>query len=688
MQSPLHGPLAVVGPRSPAVLREGQLSPSELGYLRAACVVPELRVGDAAFNVRTIVEALREAAADGCQVAVFPELCLTGYSCADLFYQSLLRDEALRALDQVAAATATHDIAAAVGLPFEVDGRLYNCAAFLAGGEVLGLVPKSFLPNTNEFYEERWFTAGRSGTPATVQVAGRTVPFGSGLVFRASNAPGAVFGIEVCEDLWAVQPPSGDMALAGATVLINLSAGNELLGKAGYRRELVRQQSARCHAAYLYSGAGPGESTTDVVFSGHAILAEWGHVLAETARFQFATQMATADIDLERLRQERLKSSVFSAGEPQATPRVVEFVLPTRLLPSAATFELRRPVSKIPFVPSDPVQRDEHCREIFAIQCTGLAKRLRHTGLERVVIGVSGGLDSTLALLVAERAFRSLGLGVEGILCVSMPGFGTTARTRNNASALARALGCSVREIPIRDAVLGHFADIGHDPADHDVTYENAQARERTQILMDLANQVGALVVGTGDLSELALGWCTYNGDQMSMYHVNAGVPKTLVRHLVEWCAEREFAGEASAVLLDIAATPITPELLPLGADDSLQQETEATIGPYELHDFLLFYSVRYAFSPRKIFFLASHAFRGAIEPEEILHWMRVYYQRFFANQFKRSAMPDGPKVGSVALSPRGDWRMPSDASPASWLAELDALAPGLPVRAVAPVEE
>ncbi len=660
---------------------------ASLGFVRVAAITPDVRVADVEHNTQSIIAALKEAAARGCALALFPELGVTGYTCADLFYQSLLRAQARAALSAIAAVSARLGIAAVVGLPFEAAGKLYNCAAFLAGGNVLGLVPKTYLPNTNEYYEERWFSSSRECPIDTVELDGRAVPFGTDLLFSARELPDCTIGIEVCEDLWAPSPPSGSMALAGATLIVNPSASDEVLGKATYRRELVKQQSARCLAAYLYAGSGPGESTTDVVFGGQCMIAENGTLLAETPRFRFATQMAVADLDLEQLTHERITNSSFSSARPEQPYRRIPFHLAESPVTQAVTIGasepalLRPQLSQTPFVPADPAQRAQHCEEIFAIQSTGLAKRLQHTGLRHVTLGLSGGLDSTLALLVAMRAFDTLGLPHSGIVAVSMPGFGTSARTRRNAARLAELLGVTLREIPIEAAVRQHFRDIGHDERVADVTYENAQARERTQILMDLANQLGGLAVGTGDLSELALGWATYNGDQMSMYHVNAGVPKTLVRYLIEWCAEMLFSGETAQVLLDIGATPISPELLPAttGADglSSVAQETEASIGPFLLHDFFLFYTVRYGFAPRKVLFLAARAFASRVTPSEIVRWMRVFYQRFFANQFKRSAMPDGPKVGSVALSPRGDWRMPSDASVSLWqreLAELETL--------------
>ena len=647
-------------------------SPASFGFVRIAAVVPELRIADVDFNVQAIVDGLEQAAVGGSRLVLCPELCLTGYTCADLFYQAFLLDRARAALPQIAQAAERHKVAAVIGLPLEAGGRLYNCAALLAEGRVLGIVPKTFLPTTNEFYEERWFASARDCPIESIEISGETVPFGKDLLFQAQNVAQCTIGIEVCEDLWAVSPPSSDMALAGATVLLNPSASNELLGKADYRRDLVRQQSARCLAAYVYAGASTNESTTDVVYAGHSLIAENGTLVAESERFRFDCQMVCTDVDVQRLSHERLRNSSFSAARPAGDYRVIAFDLPQ---PPVMRDELQRPtLTRTPFVPGDLARRSAHCQEIFSIQSTGLAKRLKHVGNKTVTIGISGGLDSTLALLVTVKAFDLLGLERSGIVAVTMPGFGTTARTRSNAEQLAELLGVTLRCIPIADVVRQHFADIGHPEDQYDVTYENAQARERTQILMDLANQVRGFAVGTGDLSELALGWCTFNGDHMSMYHVNAGVPKTLVRYLIEWCADTEFVGKASAILRDICATPITPELLPLDKDGGLEQETEDTIGPYILHDFFLYQVVRYGFPPRKVFYLACQAFGDDYAPEEILHWLGVFYRRFFAHQFKRSAMPDGPKVGSVALSPRGDWRMPSDASSGTWKQEIQEM--------------
>jgi NAD+ synthase (glutamine-hydrolysing) len=646
-------------------------NPSVPEFIRIATLAPELRVADVTFNTAKIREGMQAAARRGGAIALFPELSITGYSCGDLFAQGLLHTRAREALLELAAATRALRIHAVVGLPLHVHGRLYNCAAMLGGGRVLGLVPKQFLPTTGEYYEERWFTSALGLVPLEIDLGDYTVPLATKLLFADTNA-GCTFGIEICEDLWAVHPPSGDLCLAGANVILNPSASNELLGKAGYRHDLVRQQSARCLAAYAYASAGPGESSTDVVFSGHCLIAENGSLLAESDRFKFDSQMVCADLDLDRLRHERLCNSSFSAA---AAPEFRRIAVTLRAAPvTREPVGSLRPNPALPFVPSDPRARAETCREIFAIQSTGLAKRLRHTGAKQVVIGISGGLDSTLALLVAVHAFDQLGLARAGILAPTLPGYGTTQRTRGNAEKLVKQLGATFREIPIHPAIEQHFRDIGHDPRVHDITYENSQARERTQILMDLANKVGGFVIGTGDLSEAALGWCTFNGDHMSMYHVNAGIPKTLVRYLIDWCADTEFSGVTGKVLHDIADTPISPELLPITAKGQQHQKTEDVVGPYELHDYFLYHVVRHGARPAKVLYLAELAFAGRHPRGVILRWLEVFVRRFFSQQFKRSAMPDGPKVGSVALSPRGDWRMPSDASPAEWLAEIAVL--------------
>lgn len=767
------------------------------GLCRVAAVSPALRVADVQYNAASILDIAREAAAAGARLIVTPELSLTGHSCADLFFDTRLRSAAVAALLELARQSAelgAAEAALVVGLPLQIGPRLYNVAAVLRGGRILGIVPKSFLPNYGEFYEARWFSPARLLTEHSVRLGGEEIPVGTDLLFALAEgctaqpphaseggSGGGVrsqpshtadacgdrsavgspiasqqryFGIEICEDLWAVQPPSGALAAAGALVIVNPSASTEQLGKHAYREALVCQQSARCLAAYLYAGAGAGESSTDVVYSGHCMVAENGVLLAQGERFSFDSRMTLADIDLEALEHERLRNTSFArAGDSDtgfALPLVrhvgaaqdfaqagstaqvcgglrnaqsadsassenaaqaADTVLranaagvegtaqaenaaqaegitpaenaaqfagdftglgaaPATLPPSLAPGVLRllRPNPALPFVPADESRRAVHCEEIFAIQRTALARRLRQLGPRaKVVIGISGGLDSTLALLVCVQAMDVLGLGRERILGITMPGFGTTQRTRSNATDLMAALGIETRTISIEAAARQHFEDIGHDPAVHDIVFENTQARERTQVLMNIANQQEALVVGTGDLSEAALGWCTYGGDHISMYHVNIGVPKTLVRYLVQWCAQTLFDGTAQATLLDIVATPISPELLPPDPRSGEPQNTEAAVGPYELHDFFLYHFVRHGTRPEKILLYALHAFAGKYDEPTISGWLRVFLRRFFTQQFKRSCMPDGPKVGSVALSPRGDWRMPSDASPSLW---------------------
>lgn len=643
----------------------------DFGFLRVAVCSPELAVGDVRANVAATIAAMEKLAAEGVELVAFPELGICGYSCADLFYQETLLEACREGAVEIAKAAAKLELAVVFGLPLRIGGRIFNCAAFATPGGIAGIVPKTCLPTTGEFYEERWFSRASALTVDEIELGGARVPVGADLIFTSKDDDRIAIGIEICEDLWGPEPVSGPLAVAGATILVNPSASNEILGKADYRRDLVRQQSARCLAGYLYASAGPGESTTDIVCSGHGIISECGLTLGETERFSFSTTWRIVDLDLDRIAVNRALSSTFSAATSDRRWRRIPVGLGGKAIASAM---LHRPLPAHPFIPSDPARRAEHCREIFAIQSTGFAKRLRHTGARSVVIGISGGLDSTLALLVAVRAVQAAGRGISDIVAVVMPGPGSTDRTQSNAEALIRALGATCRVIPISEAVEQHLRAIGHPEGTHDVTYENAQARERTQILMDVANQTGGLVLGTGDLSELALGWCTFNGDHMSMYHVNAGVPKTLVKHLVLWCAEEEFEGEVSRILHDIVDTPISPELLPLAEDRSLAQKTEDAIGPYELHDFFLFHAIRNHARPRKVFFLATLAFGEKYDSIEILRVLKIFYRRFFASQFKRSAMPDGPKVGTAALSPRGDWRMPSDAVAAAWLEECENL--------------
>lgn len=637
------------------------------GFIRVAAAVPGLKVADCSYNFIRISELIKSTEEAGAQIVVFPELSLTAYSCGDLFHQHILLQAALEQLGRLLETTAALEITIIVGLPVAVDNQLFNCAAVLHKGKLLGIVPKTYIPGYKEFYEERWFASGSRALTNTIQLFGQEVPFGTDILFEAKGENDICFGIEICEDLWVPIPPSSYQALGGAALLFNLSASNELIGKYEYRRELVNQQSARCVAGYVYTSAGVDESTTDLVYGGHALIAENGSLLAESERFERSGRLIVADIDIQRLRNDRFKNTSFMEAAPFKSFRKVSYTSSCK-----AQEDLKRWVDPHPFVPSDVGARDRRCSEIFAIQTAGLAKRMAHTGSKNVVIGISGGLDSTLALLVTAKTFDLLGIPRENITAMTMPGFGTTDTTYSNAVKLIRAMNASFREINISDACLRHFADIGHDPAEHDVTYENVQARERTQILMDIANKQGGLVVGTGDLSELALGWCTYNGDHMSMYAVNCSIPKTLVKYLVRWAADNIEEQGAANVLSSILETPITPELLPPDEEGGICQKTEDIIGPYELHDFFLYHAVRYGAPPKKILFMAVHAFKDIYNRDEIKHWLQVFYKRFFSQQFKRSCLPDGPKVGTISLSPRGDWRMPSDAEASVWLEKLD----------------
>ncbi len=628
------------------------------GFVKAASAIPALTVGDCKFNAGEIKKMILRAAEAGVQIVCFPELSVTGYTCGDLFRQQLLIEQAEASIIEILSDTRTSDIVFIIGTPIRSRDKLFNAAAVCSKGEVLGLVPKTFLPNYNEFYEKRRFASADEVIEKNIVYCGNYVPFGADLLFHCGEF---IFGAEICEDLWAPVPPSSGLALAGAHIIFNLSASNELVGKHDYLKSLIQQQSARCIAGYVYASSGWGESTTDLVFSGNGIICENGSVLAQSERFLFDEQLIVTDIDIDRLKADRQNISSF----------VPKFVQTYRIvgveLPEIEKFKLLRSVDPHPFVPSE-TQCGERCGEIFSVQIGGLAKRLSHTGIKTSVIGVSGGLDSTLALLVCAKTYDKLRLPRENIIGVTMPGYGTTERTYNNALHLMRSLGITVRKIDITAACDLHFKDIGHDPSVHDVTFENAQARERTQILMDIANQTGGLVVGTGDMSELALGWATYNGDHISMYGVNSSVPKTLVRSLVTWIAETQMDTSVKATLTDVLCTPVSPELLPADGDGKIAQRTEDIVGPYELHDFFLYYMIRFGFAPRKIFFLAKHAFGRKYSVKEIRNWQTIFYRRFFAQQFKRSCMPDGPKVGSVNLSPRGDWRMPSDASADLWL--------------------
>ena len=637
------------------------------GFLKVAAAVPHVRVGDCDFNTERIAAMAEEAAQRGVEIVAFPELAVTAYTCADLLLLPALLDAADEALARLVKATRKLPLVIIAGAPLRHGSTLYNCAVVFTQGRVLGVVPKTYIPDYTEFYENRWFASGAGISEETISVAEQSADFGADLTFGIN---GTEFGVEICEDLWTAIPPSSHLALNGAKVIFNLSASPESVGKHAYLRQLVAQQSARTLAGYVYCSAGFGESSTDLVFAGNGIVAENGRILRESGRFRLEEQLVVADIDIQRLEFERRRNTSFRMHEGAAENTVIEMEVPEGLRAAA----LDRDIDPMPFVPQDEAHRSERCEEIFQIQSHGLAKRLVHTRCEKAVIGISGGLDSTLALLVAVRAFDFLGLDRRGILGITMPGFGTTDRTYRNALQLMRGLGVTVREIPIRDACLQHFRDIGLPPEDRSATYENAQARERTQILMDVANMEGGLVIGTGDLSELALGWATYNGDQMSMYGVNASVPKTLVRHLVRWVADTAEDGATRATLLDILDTPVSPELLPAEADGSIAQRTEDLVGPYELHDFFLYYFLRAGYGPAKLCYLAERAFAGSHDAAAVRKWLGVFIRRFFSQQFKRSAMPDGPKVGTVTLSPRGDWRMPSDAAAEAWLKELDTL--------------
>ena len=634
------------------------------GFVKAAAVTPKIKVADTKYNAELILDMMKESTRQGAKIVVFPELCLTGYTCQDLFLQERLLQGAKDALMKLVKESASLDAIFFVGLPFEILGKLYNVAAVFSHGEVLGLVPKSYLPNYNEFYEARHFVSGAELATEVVLPDGSCVPADRDLLFVCEQMPKLRIGVELCEDLWTPNPPSISHALAGASVLVNLSASNELTGKDSYRRELVSGQSARLLAAYIYASAGEGESTQDLVFSGHNIIAENGQILAESKRFGHG--ILYSEIDVERLCAQRRRMTTF----------VTEDQTHTEILFSLKIEEtkLTRFIDPAPFVPTDRQNREKRCDEILMIQAMGLKKRLEHTHAKCAVVGISGGLDSTLALLVTVITFDLLKIPRNRIIGITMPGFGTTGRTYRNAVSLIHSLGVTFREISIKEACMQHFQDIHHDANLHDVTYENSQARERTQILMDVANKENGLVIGTGDLSELALGWATYNGDHMSMYGVNGSIPKTLVKYLVEWVAHNRVDEDSKETLLDILDTPISPELIPADEQGNIKQKTEDLVGPYELHDFFLYHFIRFGATPAKIYYLAQEAFRGAYSDETIKKWLYTFFRRFFQQQFKRSCLPDGPKVGSISLSPRGDWRMPSDAAATLWLKEIEKL--------------
>ena len=635
------------------------------GFIKVAAVTPDIRVADVQYNTEQICRMIDETVAEGAKIVVFPELCITGYTCSDLFTQEVLLDHAREALREITAYTAEKDALIFVGVPLSVEGELYNVAAALNHGEILGLTTKTFLPNYGEFYEMRQFSAGPD-VAREIEFDGKKVPFGPQILFTANGMEQLIVSAEICEDVWSPIPPSIKAAREGATIIVNCSASDETIGKADYRKSLIAGQSARLIAGYVYANAGDGESTTDLVFGGHNIIAENGAILGATKRYQ--NGVVYSEIDVKRLVSERRRNTTFQTAKERTLIRI----------PFSVKIEetvLTRYFASRPFVPSQEAERAKRCEEILTIQAMGLKKRLAHTHAKSAVVGISGGLDSTLALLVMVKAFDALEISRDHIIAVTMPCFGTTGRTYNNACKMTRKLGATLREVPIADSVTQHFKDIGHDMEDHSVTFENAQARERTQVLMDIANQENGMVIGTGDMSELALGWATYNGDHMSMYGVNGSIPKTLVRHLVRYYADTTEDQELREVLYDVLDTPVSPELLP-PKDGEIAQKTEDLVGPYELHDFYLYYMLRFGYEPTKIFRLAKRAFAGEYDDATILKWLRTFCWRFFSQQFKRSCLPDGPKVGSVALSPRGDWRMPSDACVASWIRDLEKIQP------------
>ncbi len=632
------------------------------GFVKVAAATPDIRVADVEFNTQNIINVMEEAQKNGAKILVFPELCVTGYTCSDLFDHSVLLKASRKALLEIAENTSDKDMLVFVGAPLEVNGKLYNVAAAMNQGEILGFTTKTFLPNYGEFYEMRQFTPGPQ-TVREITFEGKKIPFGPQILFQAKGMEELVVAAEICEDVWSPIPPSIQAALEGATVIVNCSASDETIGKDTYRRALISGQSARLISGYIYANAGEGESTTDLVFGGHNIIAENGTILKESSRY--VNEIIYSEIDLQRITGERRKNTTFQPLDEETLVRVPFTVEETK------TF-LTRTFPKKPFVPSDEPTRAQRCEEILTIQAMGLKKRLAHTNARTAVVGISGGLDSTLALLVTARAFDMLGRDKKDIIAVTMPCFGTTDRTYQNACEMSKKVGATLIEVPIADAVNVHFRDIGHDPEDHSVTYENCQARERTQVLMDIANKTWGMVIGTGDLSELALGWATYNGDHMSMYGVNASVPKTLVRHLVKYAADDTKDEALKNVLYDVLDTPVSPELLP-PKDGDIAQKTEDLVGPYELHDFFLYFMLRFGYEPSKIFRIACMTFDGEYDKETIFKWLETFCRRFFSQQFKRSCLPDGPKVGTVALSPRGDWRMPSDACVAVWMKDLEA---------------
>ncbi|MFZ7131903.1 MAG: NAD(+) synthase [Eubacteriales bacterium] len=643
------------------------------GLARVAAVTPLLRVADCQYNKNKIIASIKNIRDIKPDVLLFPELCITGYTCGDLFFQHVLLVEVEQCIQEICRLTANDQCLIVLGAPIENNHQLFNCAVVINRGKILGIVPKTYLPNYDEFYEKRWFSSAcHMHNLREMDYCGQEVPFGTDILFRHHENNRLIVGIEICEDLWAPIPPSSYHCQYGATMILNPSASDELIGKSEYRKSLVLQQSARCISGYVYSSCGFGESTTDLVYGGHALICENGYTLKESSRFQYTDSYIYNDMDLDRIVHDRLKTNSF---RDDIRGNNIKYCYQT-FYTSKEDYVLEREISAYPFVPQNIADRNKRCEEIFNIQTMGLAKRITHVGTKSMVIGISGGLDSTLALLVCVKTCDHLAIQRKNITAITMPGFGTTDRTYTNAMHLMKNLGVNIREISITQAALQHFKDIGHDARQHDITYENTQARERTQILMDIANQSHGIVVGTGDLSELALGWATYNGDHMSMYAVNVGIPKTLVRYLVQWIADYSIEEKAKEILFDILDTPVSPELLPPDSSGNISQKTEEVVGPYELHDFFLFHVVRYGYSPKKIWHFANTAFKGKYDAQTILKWMKNFYKRFFSQQFKRSCIPDGPKVGTISLSPRGDWRMPSDASSDIWLKEMDEIIP------------
>ena len=634
----------------------------ELGYVRVGALIPELKVGNTVYNSKTIIENIKKMEKEGVNIVVTPELSITGYTCADLFFQDVLLNDALKGLKKIIEETKDSKIISIIGIPLKCDNQLFNVAVVINKGKILGIVPKTYIPNYNEFYEKRWFKTSHTLISKTIKLFGHEVPIGVDLLFRDSSNNDMTFGIEICEDLWSPKTPSTDAALAGATMIFNLSASNEIIGKKEYRKSLISNQSAKSVCAYIYASSGVNESSTDLVFGGYAGIYENGSLLKENERFNFESSYIYEDVDIQRISNNRIKDISYMGVKTDIDYRIIDIDIEEN------DKELTRNYDIYPFVPKDNNKREERCKEIITIQACGLAKRLKHTNIKKCVIGVSGGLDSTLAFLVIIDAYKRLGISNDNLIAITMPGFGTTGRTYQNAINLMKSYNVTWKEISIKEASLQHFKDIGISESDRSVTYENTQARERTQILMDIANKEGALVIGTGDLSELALGWCTYNGDHMSMYAVNTSIPKTLVRYLVNYYADVETNEAAKKTIKDILDTPVSPELLPPDSNGNIKQQTESVIGPYVLHDFFLYHFLRYGASPKKIKFIALKTFKDMYGEETINKWLKVFIKRFFSQQFKRSCLPDGPKVGTISVSPRGDLRMPSDADNTIWL--------------------